>query len=251
MSHQATTWVMEFSQSKLADRLVMLAIAHRVSNDNGEAFPSVETIAWEARVSERTAHYSIKALVEIGELEVETCGSKKGTNVYRFPLFLQWVQSLHPTTTNGVQSTTGRGAIHNGEGVHAVAPEPSEENHQEPSEERHEDPSAVFKECKRYYRRLTGKSPGNVPPSRGEEWVRIVQDKTGDVVFEAFKLWVDDTGKDRLRGFKWAMAVFCKGINEHIEAYEDKRLGESEAAETLEEVSRVAGPRGVREELMR
>jgi hypothetical protein len=127
LSHQATTWVMEFSQSKLADRLVLGAIAHRVSNDDGEAWPSVRTIAREANVSERSAHYSIKKLQGLGELEVRIASSKHGTNTYKMPKFLTWVQTLHlgvQKTTGrvqnprrGVQSTTRRGA--------EVAPEPS------------------------------------------------------------------------------------------------------------------------------
>ena len=118
MSHQATTWVMEFSESRLADRLVLGAIAHRVSNDNGEAFPSVGTIAREARLSESSVHASLRRLKRMGELEIDMGGSQYGTNVYRMPKFLSWfltlhalqgVQSLHPrkrkVRTGGVQIT--------------------------------------------------------------------------------------------------------------------------------------------------
>jgi hypothetical protein len=95
VSHQATTWVMEFSESKLATRLVLLAIAHRVSNDNGEAFPSVATIAREANVSESSVHASLLALVEKGELEIDREASQYGTNVYKLPKFLVWIEGLH------------------------------------------------------------------------------------------------------------------------------------------------------------
>lgn len=131
MSHQATTWVMEFSQSRLADRLVLGAIAHRISNDNGEAFPSIATIAREANVSESSVHASLKKLREIGELEVEASASRLSTNVYRMPKFLSWMAELHserggaksvppskrPVCTGGVQNTGERGA--------KPAPEPS------------------------------------------------------------------------------------------------------------------------------
>ena len=95
MSHQATTWVMEFSESRLADRLVLGAIAHRVSNDNGEAFPSVKTIAHEANVSESSVHASLKSLKELGELEIDRGASKYGTNVFRMPKFMAWMEALH------------------------------------------------------------------------------------------------------------------------------------------------------------
>lgn len=122
MSHQATTWVMEFSKSKLAARLVLGAIAHRISNDNGEAFPSIARIAKEANVSEAAVHASLKKLQEIGELEVQLAASKHGTNVYRMPKFLEWHASLHPEEggtksvpparkicTRGVQNLEKRG----------------------------------------------------------------------------------------------------------------------------------------------
>lgn len=124
MSNQATTWVLEFSESRGADRLVLFAIAHRVSNDDGQAFPSVKRIAREANLSERAVHYSIEALVKAGELEVQTNASRYGTNLYSLPKFNAWVQTLHPPgcklRQKGVQTTTQRGA--------QFAPESSEEN---------------------------------------------------------------------------------------------------------------------------
>jgi hypothetical protein len=95
VSYQATTWVMEFSESRLADRLVLGAIAHRVSNDNGEAFPSVETIAREANVSESSVHASLKKLKRLGELEIDVAASQYGTNVYQMPKFKAWMEALH------------------------------------------------------------------------------------------------------------------------------------------------------------
>jgi len=85
---------MEFSESRLADRLVLLAIAHRVSNDTGAAFPSLATICHEARVSERTAHYALRQLEGLGELEIETKASDTGTNLYRLPKFAAWLQGI-------------------------------------------------------------------------------------------------------------------------------------------------------------
>jgi hypothetical protein len=101
MSYQATTWVMEFSESRLADRLVLGAIAHRVSNDNGEAFPSVETIAREANVSESSVHASLKSLKRLGELEIDIAASQYGTNVYRMPKFKAWMEALHLPRSGG------------------------------------------------------------------------------------------------------------------------------------------------------
>lgn len=131
MSHQATTWVMEFSQSRLADRLVLGAIAHRISNDNGEAFPSIATIAREANVSESSVHASLKELRETGELEVEASASKLGTNVYRMPKFLSWMGELHSDRGGAKSAPLGRRAVctggvqNTGERGPKSAPEPS------------------------------------------------------------------------------------------------------------------------------
>src|SRR5665213_2323167 len=96
MSHQATTWVMEFSESHLSDRLVMGAIAHRISNDDGDAWPSIATIARESRLSERQVYDSIQSLISMGELVVRDELSERGTNRYHFPKFIVWMNSMHP-----------------------------------------------------------------------------------------------------------------------------------------------------------
>lgn len=96
MSHQATTWVMEFSEARLADRLVLGAIAHRISNDDGDAWPSIKRIMHESRLSERQVYESLKTLVLMGEIFIREEPSERGTNRYHMPKFLTWVQTLHP-----------------------------------------------------------------------------------------------------------------------------------------------------------
>lgn len=120
MSHQATTWVMEFSQSRLADRLVLGAIAHRISNDDGEAFPSIKKIGREANICERQVYDSITSLVEMGELEVREDRSKYNTNVYFMPRFHVWMQGLHPA-----QSAPTPPAIHS-KRVHSIPKNPAQ-----------------------------------------------------------------------------------------------------------------------------
>jgi hypothetical protein len=138
VSHQATTWVMEFSESKLAARLVLGAIAHRVSNDNGEAYPSIPTIAREANVSESTAYQALLKLVEIGELELETAASPLGTNVYRLPKFRAWMETLHPPKSGGGRGSEARKApLRNSEKPPPKSGgEPSVNHQKKPSEEK-------------------------------------------------------------------------------------------------------------------
>jgi len=93
VSYQATNWVMSFSRSRLSDRLVMLSIAHRISNDTGEAFPSVATIARECNISESQVHASLRKNRRTGELDFDIAASQLGTNIYRLPKFLDWLKS--------------------------------------------------------------------------------------------------------------------------------------------------------------
>lgn len=139
MSHQATTWVMEFSKSRLADRLVLLAIAHRVSNDNGEAFPSIARIVRETLLSERQVYTSVASLCALGELEVLEEPSQYGTNRYRMPLCMEWLQNMHPAKCAGVQNEQRKQA----KGVQNIQETPAQ-NADEPSfkpsvEENHQD----------------------------------------------------------------------------------------------------------------
>jgi hypothetical protein len=138
MSYQATTWVMEFSESRLADRLVLGAISHRVSNDSGEAFPSVPTIAREANVSESTVYESLEKLKRIGELEWDRAASPYGSNVYRLPKFLAWMKSLHPRKSGGGRgSDVDKHPLQNPEQTPPkFGAKPSVNHHREPSEEK-------------------------------------------------------------------------------------------------------------------
>ncbi len=82
MSHKVSTFVWKFSQAKYASRLVLVALAD-FADDEGYCWPSVKTIAKKARVSERTAQYGIRQLIEIGELAVDPNCGPNGCNVYR------------------------------------------------------------------------------------------------------------------------------------------------------------------------
>jgi len=58
----------------------------------------------------------------------------------------------------------------------------------------------------------------------------LVEKKTGDVVLEAFKLWLLEN-KEFAKECDWPMAAFMKNVNEKIEAYEDKVAGEQDEEE--------------------
>jgi hypothetical protein len=124
MSHQAFTWVLEESRSTLGARLVLLSIASHANREGHNAWPSVETIALEARVSRRDVFYCLKSLEESGELVIVRGAGRGNVNHYELPCVAQWVQDLHllqekkrcKTPLEKVQDRTKKGET--------VAPEP-------------------------------------------------------------------------------------------------------------------------------
>jgi hypothetical protein len=83
MSIQAMAWVLDFSEARLADRLVLLSIANHM-NSEGTAWPSIPRIAREARLTERQVYRSIRNLKNLGELAVIGGGLGR-SNRYRLP----------------------------------------------------------------------------------------------------------------------------------------------------------------------
>jgi hypothetical protein len=85
MSVQAIAWVFDNSESRFADRLVLLAIANHCDKYGREAWPMQTTIAAEARVSTREVVRAIQNLVSISELIVEKGKGQIGRNRYSLP----------------------------------------------------------------------------------------------------------------------------------------------------------------------
>ena len=71
MSVQAMTWVLEFSESRLGARHVLISIANHADRTGRNSYPSVRTIARESRLSEREVQYAVPDLVKLGDLYVE------------------------------------------------------------------------------------------------------------------------------------------------------------------------------------
>lgn len=82
MSVQAMSWVLDHSRAENAARLVMISLANHASVDGSNAYPSISTIAREARCGESTVRHSIKALIALGEIEDVGTGPR-GTNCFR------------------------------------------------------------------------------------------------------------------------------------------------------------------------
>lgn len=85
MSVRTMAKVWEFSQHKGNDLLMLLAIAD-FADDDGKAYPSVNTLAEKCRMQGRGANKVLAALRASGELEIRQNEGPKGTNLYRIVL---------------------------------------------------------------------------------------------------------------------------------------------------------------------
>jgi Helix-turn-helix domain len=146
MSIQALVWVIEHSQSRLADRCVLISIANHCDRDGDNAWPSIQTISHEAKLSVRQVQGSIARLSKMGELRVARNRGPHGTNLFSLPR-LKVVnttllgkipdQEMGGAESAGVQNLRGERFTNEVQNSvrkpHNSAPEPSLESSLEPS----------------------------------------------------------------------------------------------------------------------
>lgn len=82
MSVHVMSWVFRHSEERLGNRLVLLVLADYASDEGASAFPKIDTIAAEARLSRSQAIRCLKSLVENGAIE-EIGKRPSGTKEYR------------------------------------------------------------------------------------------------------------------------------------------------------------------------
>ena len=102
MSIHVISWVLEHSNERLGRRLVLLVLADHAKKDGTSAWPSVDTIAHEARMSRAQV---IRCLSELraSEAIIERGKSRQGTKMY-------------DVVMGGSHIATGRGLIYAEEG---------------------------------------------------------------------------------------------------------------------------------------
>ena len=118
MSWQAVSWVLDYSKSRLAARLVLLSIANHANRDGENAWPSIPTIAHEAHISERQAQRALVELAAIGELVIYLQAGPGKRNVYRVVI---GGDNLSP----GVVTNQTVGGDKSGGAIRKNRPEPS------------------------------------------------------------------------------------------------------------------------------
>lgn len=144
MSVQAISWVLDHSESRLGARCVLIAIANHAGPLGAGSWPSVKTIAKEAKLSEREVQYAKAELKRIGELEEQIGAGPKGVNLYRLP---KMGANSAPGAQELVEGCTDMPKV-----VHTGAPEPSK------SEPSTTEPSKSFCSFWDLYPRKVGKA---------------------------------------------------------------------------------------------
>lgn len=135
MSVHAVSWVLSESEARGSNRLVLIVLADHASPDGTDSYPSVETIARQARISERSAQYALRALERDGHI---ARGDDRPNGTRSYVIHMR-SQDLRPAGRDvavgggaesappGVQRVAPRGAKSRTEGVQRVAPEPTTE----------------------------------------------------------------------------------------------------------------------------
>lgn len=134
------TKVWEHSKAYGGDLLILLAIAN-YSDVKGRAFPSIQTLAERARMTERNAQYRLRNLEALGELKIERNAGPHGTHLFQImPMGenISGVKSfrlqkkrkrnndlIEEKGENFSGVKTFRGETHFPRGVKPISPEPS------------------------------------------------------------------------------------------------------------------------------
>jgi len=220
ISVKATEWVFQKSNSEGVARNVLLAIAAHCDSD-GWCWPSFDLIARYAKASRGSVSKALAELEALGELEIERSAGRV-SNRYFLPKFASTVLNSFQNTPNSSPTVSSDSVSDTKETE--LAPLIKNKNNKT-----EEEPGEVFKCLKRIFRQNTGKGLKSIG-RYGEEFRYLVEKKTGDVVLEAFKLWLLEN-KEFAKECDWPMAAFMKNVNEKIEAYEDKVAGEQDEEE--------------------
>ena len=158
MSIHVMSWVLRESEAKLGDRLVLLVLADHAKDDGTSAWPSVDTIGREARLTRRQVQRCLRNL-ELADEITATGKTRMGTVVYSVNGFVRGRQYDAP----GATSTTSEGATNRAEGGVVVTPEPSLEQPSELQSSAHR-----AREILKTWNELAGQT------LRSEVWVRRI-----------------------------------------------------------------------------
>ncbi len=136
VSTMAAAW--KGSRHGGTELLMLLAIAD-FADDEGNAYPSISTLAKKCRMKPRNVNYLLKALQSSRELDVRVGQGPRGTNLYRINVSRLTMQIFAGVQGfAGMQPTAQPPATHCAKPLQPIAAKPSR-NHQEPSKGKSED----------------------------------------------------------------------------------------------------------------
>jgi hypothetical protein len=125
MSVKAISWVWQNSKQKGGALLVELAIAD-FCDDQGRAWPAIETLANKARMTPRNVNYIIEEKLKPAGLTVEKNGGPHRANLYRLSINLEGEADCRVKTFQGEAHFTKR--------VKPISPNPSLNRHKKKEE---------------------------------------------------------------------------------------------------------------------
>jgi Helix-turn-helix domain len=122
MAINVIDWVWNNSRSKHGARLVLLAIADCANSEDGDgAWPAIKTLAKKANISVTAVHAALKALVDLGELEIIYRGGKPTangpTNAYRVIMHSPGASPAPVTDSNPTRPVTRTDSVPRTESV--------------------------------------------------------------------------------------------------------------------------------------
>ena len=133
MSVAMMSCVWKHSKTRLGQRLVLLALAD-FANDDGEAWPSLKTLAAKSLLSEREIRYALRRLERLGEIKTLRNKGPRGCHLYQITVAqaegancapVQTVQGANfagGQTCRGAKSSR-RGAKSSRLGGHSLCPQ--------------------------------------------------------------------------------------------------------------------------------
>jgi hypothetical protein len=202
MSIQALVWVIEYSQSRLSDRCVLMSIANHCDRQGKNAWPSVDTISREAKVSPRQVQISVTRLTKTGELSVARNQGPRRTNLYELPMMAEGNPALLAKIPEAERGGAEYAGVQNMQGAHSAsgaqnpvsnhqdsAPEPSLNPSLEPSSPT---PSAPIPRAK-----SVSCKPGQPPPlpegaliPNPDPWALIKVELKQTINQQSFETWI-------------------------------------------------------------
>lgn len=141
MSVHVTSYILRYSEARLGDRLVLLALGDHAHHDGTHAYAAVEKLALEARLSERQTRRCLRNLEADGHIE-PTGVAEHGQIIYRVVMGGQ--NDPPANTTGGTKATESRSDM---------SPEPSKE----PSSRTSDEVLRVAEALETHVKEVTGK----------------------------------------------------------------------------------------------